>query len=44
MAAANSSWNHTVTIPGSSYDVIFDKLSKLSSEINEKISLVEIEG
>ena len=44
MAAANYSWNHTVTIPGSSYDVIFDKLSRLSSEITQKIlNWVEIE-
>ena len=44
MAAANYSWNHIVTIPGSSYNVIFDKLSKLSSEITQKIlSWVEIE-
>ena len=44
MAAVNSSWNHTVSIPGSSYNVIYDKLSKLTScsEINRKISLVEI--
>ena len=43
VASKNYSWNHTVTIPGSSYDVIFDKLSKLSSEINGKISLIEVE-